>query len=98
MKNLEKLEAMAEKKRKSIAARQAALKKDIDTLKAIEAEMEYCRGEAYRKDINKLNLTEEEYERFRKCVLSDKSNLMDVIDLLAQEKKKQEEGDKMLYE
>ncbi len=98
MKSLEKLEAMAEKKRKSIEEKNIALKKDIDTLKSIEAEIEYCRGEAYRKDINKLNLTDEEYERFRKCVLSDKSNLMDVIDLLAQEKKKQEEGEKMLYE
>lgn len=98
MKSLEKLEAMADKKRKNIKAKQDALKKDIDTLKDIEAEIEYLRGEEYRKDINKLNLTDEEYENFRKCVLSDKDNLLDVINLLSQEKKKQEEGEKPIYE
>lgn len=101
MKSLEKLEAMAEKKRESIKARQEALKKDIDTLKDIETEIEYLKGENYRRDINKLNLTDEEYERFRKCVLTDKSNLLEVIDYLSQESQKQEkpeEGEKPLYE
>lgn len=98
MKSLEKLEAMADKKRKGIKAKQEALKRDIDTLKDIEAEIEYLRGEEYRKDINKLNLTDEEYENFRKCVLSDKNNLLDVISLLSQEKRKQEEGEKPIYE
>lgn len=98
MKSLEKLEAMADKKRKGIKAKQDALKRDIDNLKDIEAEIEYLRGEEYRKDINKLNLTDEEYENFRKCVLSDKNNLLDVINLLSQEKKKQEEGEAPIYE
>lgn len=98
MKSLEKLEAMAKKKRESIKARQEALKKDTDTLKDIEAEIEYLKGENFRRDINKLNLTDEEYERFRKCVLTDKSNLLEVLDYLSQEQEKQEEGDKPLYE
>ena len=98
MKSLEKLEAMADKKRKDIKVKQEVLKKAIDTLKDIEAEIEYLRGEEYRKDINKLNLTDEEYENFRKCVLSDKNNLLDVISLLSQEKEKQEEGEKPIYE
>lgn len=98
MKSLEKLEAMADKKRKGIKAKQEALKKDMDTLKDIEAEIEYLKGEEYRQDINKLNLTDEEYEKFRKCVLRDKDNLLDVINLLSQEKEKQEEGEKILYE
>ena len=93
---LEKLEAMAKKKRESIKARQEALKKDTDTLKDIEAEIEYLKGENFRRDINKLNLTDEEYERFRKCVLTDKSNLLEVLDYLSQEQEKQEEGDKPL--
>lgn len=98
MKSLEKLEAMADKKRKGIQAKQEALKKDMDILKDIEAEIEYMKGEKYRQDINKLNLTDEEYAQFSKCVLSDKENLLEIINLLAQEKKKQEEGEKPLYE
>lgn len=97
MKKIESLEAMAEKKRQSIKAKQQALKKDMDKLKDIEAEIETLKGETFRRDINKLNLTPEEYERFRKC-LSNKSSLMDVINRIAEEKEKQKEGEKPLYE
>lgn len=98
MKNLEKLEEMADKKREAIKALQQTLKKNMDMLKDIEAEIEIRKGEEFRKDINKLNLTSEEFERFRKCILSDKSNLLEVLELLEKENLKQEEGDKMLYE
>lgn len=98
MKNLEKLEAMAEKKRESIKTKQAAIKKDTDALKDIEAEIDAIKGEVFRKDINKLNLTSEEYEKFRQSVLSSKSNLLEVISLMSQEQRKQEEGAKPVYE
>ena len=98
MKNLEKLEEMAEKKRETIKSLQQSLKKNTDILKDIEAEIEIRKGEEFRKDINKLNLTSEEFERFRKCILSDKSNLLEVIDIFEREKRKKEEGDKILYE
>ncbi len=98
MKNLEKLEAMAEKRRASIKAKQEALKKETDALKDIEAEIDALKGEVFRKDINKLNLTSEEFEDFRQYVLSSKSNLLEVLSLMSQEKKKQEEGDKTVYE
>lgn len=98
MKNLEKLEAMAEKRRASIKAKQEVLKKETDALKDIEAEIDALKGEVFRKDINKLNLTNEEFENFRQVVLSSKSNLLDVISLMSQEKEKQEEGVKAVYE
>lgn len=98
MKNLEKLEAMAQKRRENIKAKQEALKKETDALKDIEAEIDALKGEVFRKDINKLNLTSEEFESFRQCVLSSKSNLLEVISLMSQEKKKQEEGAKAVYE
>lgn len=62
MKKIESLEAMAEKKRESIKVKQQSIKKDIDKLRDIEAEIEILKGEEFRKDINKLNLTPEEYE------------------------------------
>lgn len=98
MKNLEKLEALADKKRESIKAKQQALKKDMDSLKDIEAEIEILKGEEFRRDINKLNLTPEEYEKVRKYVLSDKSNLLEVIEMMSEESLKQKEGEKPLYE
>lgn len=98
MKNLEKLEALADKKRESIKAKQQALKKDMDSLKDIEAEIEILKGEEFRRDINKLNLTPEEYEKVRKYVLSDKSNLLEVIEMMSKESLKQKEGEKPLYE
>lgn len=97
MKKIETLEAMAEKKRESIKLKQQLLKKDIDKLKDIEAEIEILKGEEFRKDINKLNLTPEEYEKFRLC-LSDKDNLLDVINRIAEESRNQKEGVKPLYE
>lgn len=98
MKNLEKLEALADKKRESIKAKQQALKKDMDSLKDIEAEIEILKGEEFRRDINKLNLTPEEYEKVRKYVLSNKSNLLEVIEMMSEESLKQKEGEKPLYE
>lgn len=98
MKNLEKLEAMAEKRRASIKAKQEVLKKETDALKDIEAEIDALKGEVFRKDINKLNLTNEEFENFRQVVLSSKSNLLEVISLMSQEKEKREEGVKAVYE
>lgn len=98
MKNLEKLEAMAEKKRESIKTKQAAIKKDTDALKDIEAEIDAIKGEVFRKDINKLNLTSEEYENFRQNVLSSKSNLLEVTSLMSQKQRMQEEGAKPVYE
>ena len=98
MKNLEKLEAMAEKRRASIKAKQEALKKETDALKDIEAEIDALKGEAFRKEINKLNLTSEEFEKFQQYVLSSKSNLLEAISLMSQEKKKQEEGVRPTYE
>ncbi len=97
MKKIETLEAMAEKKRESIKLKQQSLKKDIDKLKDIEAEIEILKGEEFRKDINKLNLTPEEYEKFRLC-LADKNNLLDVINRMAEESRNQKEGVKPLYE
>lgn len=96
MKNLKKLEALAEKKRENIKAKQQALKKDMDSLKDIEAEIEIIKGEEFRRDIDKLNLTPEEFDKFRKYVLVSKSNLLEVIDMMAEEKQK--EGEKPLYE
>lgn len=98
MKNLEKLEAMAEKKRESIRAKQEAIKKETSALKDIEAEIEILKGEVFRKEINKLDLTNEEFENFQKYVLSSKSNLLEVISLMSKEQKKQEEGVKPVYE
>lgn len=98
MKNLEKLEAMAQKKRVGIKAKQEALKKETDALKDIEAEIDILKGEVFRKDINKLNLTSEEFESFRQCVLSSKSDLLEVISLMRKEKEKQEKGAKAVYE
>ncbi len=98
MKNLEKLEALAEKKRENIKAKQQALKKDMDSLKDIEAEIEIIKGEEFRRDIDKLNLTPEEFDKFRKYVLVSKSNLLEVIDMMAEESLKQKEGEKPLYE
>lgn len=98
MKNLEKLEAMAEKRRVSIKTKQEALKKETDALKDIEAEIDALKGEAFRKEINKLNLTSEEFEKFQQYVLSSKSNLLEAISLMSQEKKKQEEGVRPAYE
>lgn len=98
MKSLEKLEAMAAKKRENIKSHQLAIRKETDALKDIEAEIDVVKGEVFRKDINKLNLTSEEFEDFRKCVLSSKSNLLEVMNLLTQEQKKQEEGVKPAYE
>ncbi len=97
MKKIESLEAMAEKKRESIKAKQQSLKKDIDKLKDIEAEIDVLKGEEFRKDINKLNLTPEEYEKFR-LLLADKANLLDVINRMAEESRIQKEGVKPLYE
>ena len=97
MKKIETLEAMAEKKRESIKLKQQLLKKDIDKLKDIEAEIEILKGEEFRKDINKLNLTPEEYEKFRLC-LADKDNLLDVINRIAEESRNQKEGVKPFYE
>lgn len=98
MKNLEKLEALAEKKRENIKAKQQALKKDMDSLKDIEAEIEVLKGEKFRRDIDKLKLTPEEYEQFRKYVLSNKSNLLEVINMMSEESLKQKEGEQPLYE
>lgn len=98
MKNLEKLEEMAEKKRESIKAKQQALKKDMDSLKDIEAEIEILKGEEFRRDIDKLDLTPEEYDKFRKYVLSNKSNLLEVIEIMSKESLKRKEGEEPLYE
>lgn len=98
MKNLEKLELLAEKKRENIKTKQKALKRDMEILKDIEAEIDHFKGEEYRKDINRLNLTNEEYEQFRRCVLADRNNLLDIISLMSQEKERQEEGERPLYE
>lgn len=98
MKNLEKLEALADKKRESIKVKQQALKKDMESLKDIEAEIEILKGEEFRRDIDKLNLTPEEFDKFRKYVLSNRSNLLEVIKLMSEESLKQKEGDKHLYE
>ena len=76
---------------------QEIIKKDIDKLRDIEAEIEILKGEEFRKDINKLNLTPEEYEKFRLC-LADKANLLDVINRMAEESQIQKEGVKPLYE
>lgn len=98
MRSLEKLEALAEKKRESIKVKQNALKKEQDALKGIEAEIEICKGEAYRKDIHNLDLTKEEFEKFRKCVLSNKTNLLEVISLMEKEGDRQKEGAAPVYE
>lgn len=98
MKSLEKLEAMAEKKRENIRQKQLAIKRDTDALKDIEAEIENLKGEQFRRDINKLDLTPEEFEEFRKRVLSNKSNLLEVMNMLAAEDESQQEGAKPLYE
>lgn len=45
MKKIESLEAMAEKKRESIKVKQQSIKKDIDKLRDIEAEIEILKGE-----------------------------------------------------
>lgn len=98
MSKLERLENLAAKKRENIKQKQESLKKDISALKDIEAEIEILKGEEYMKDINKLDLTTEEFDKFRKYVLSDKNNLLEVIEMLSEEKKKQTEGDKPVYE
>lgn len=98
MKSLEKLEAMAERKRISIQKKQQLIKRETEILKDIEAEIDMIKGEAYRKEINALNLTPEEYEKFRKYVLNDKTNLLEVINLLSKEERKQREGEKPLNE
>ena len=97
MKKIESLEAMAEKKRESIKVKQQSIKKDIDKLRDIEAEIEILKGEEFRKDINKLNLTPEEYEKFRLC-LAYKANLLNVINRMAEESRIQKDGVKPLYE
>lgn len=98
MKRLEKLEQQAAKKRESIKAKQLLLKKDQEALKVIEAEIDALKGEEYMKDINSLNLTSEEYAKFRKLVLNSRSSLMEIIDMLDDEKKTIEEGERSLYE
>lgn len=79
---LEKLEALADKKRKSIENKRAAIKREEENLKHTVAEIERLKGEQFRKDINSLNLTREEFERFRKQVLSNRENLLDVISMM----------------
>lgn len=91
MKSLEKLEALAERKRQVIQEKQQSLKKDMDALKAIEAEIDTRKGEVFREDINKLNLTKEEFDNFRKCVLSSKANLLEVMDIMSEKKYEAEE-------
>ncbi len=82
-KNIEKLEALAEKKRLSIKAKQASIKKDTEALKNIEEEIKNLKGEQFRNDINRLDLSPEEFEKFRKVVLSNKDNLLDVISMMS---------------
>ncbi len=98
MSNLEKLELKAAKKRESIKEKQEALKKEMDSLKDIEAEIEYQKGERLLGTINKLNLTSEEFDKFQKCISAGKNNLLEVIDLISKADKKQKEGEKPLYE
>lgn len=98
MKKLEKLEAMAEKKRASIKEKQQSLKKETDSLKNIEMEINAIKGEAYSKDISRLNLSNEEYQNLRKYVLCDKSSLLDVINLLSDESAKKQKGDDIVHE
>lgn len=98
MTKLEKLEALAAKKRESIKQKQESLKKVTSALKDIEAEIEILKGEEYMKDINKLDLTTEEFDKFRKYVLSDKNNLLEVIEMLSEEGKKRTEGARPVYE
>lgn len=95
---LEKLEALAEKKRCSIKEKQQALKKDTDSLKSIELEIRMIKGEAYSKDINRLNLSNEEYQNLRKYVLRDKTSVLDVIHLLEDESVRKQEGDGVINE
>lgn len=98
MKKLEKLEAMAEKKRVSIREKQQTLKREMESLKKIEMEINVIKGEAYCKDINRLNLSNEEYQNLRKYVLCDRSSLLDVINLLSDESTKKQEGDTIIHE
>lgn len=84
MKSIEKLEAMAEKKRNSIKLKQEAIKKETEALKKIETEIEMLKGEQFRNDINRLKLTPEEFENFRKVVLSSKDNLLDIISMMSE--------------
>ena len=97
MKTLSKLEELAQKKREGIKKKQESLKKDMELLKEIETEIEVMKGEEYRKDINKLDLTPEEFDRFRKVVLANKSNLLEVIEMMSEEKERME-GAGTLYE
>lgn len=99
MKSIEKLEVMAERKRTSIKAKQLAIKKETEILKDIETEIEMIKGETYRREINSLNLTPEEFEKFRKYVLGDKNSLMEVIEQLSMEgRRQQKEGAQPSYE
>ena len=84
MKSIEKLETMAEKKRSSIKLKQEAIKKETEALKKIETEIEMLKGEQFRNDINRLKLTPEEFENFRKVVLSSKDNLLDIISMMSE--------------
>ncbi len=94
MKSIEKLEAMVEKKRAVIEAKQRSLKKDIENLKSMENEIKMLKGEVFRKDVSKLDLSAEEYDQLRKYVLSSRSSLLEVINLLADEGQKKE-GEKL---
>lgn len=83
-KSIEKLENMAGKLRERIKVKQNSIKKDTETLKTIEAEIENLKGQQFRNDIHRLNLTPEEFENFRKVVLSSKDNLLDVISRMSE--------------
>lgn len=84
MKSIEKLQSMAEKKRNSIKQHQAAVKKETEALKKIELEINVLQGEQVQSDINKLRLSPEEFQNFRKVVLGNKDNLMDVIQMMSE--------------
>ncbi|MGN0364922.1 MAG: hypothetical protein ACI4E5_03165 [Suilimivivens sp.] len=83
-KNIDKLESIAEKLRERIKLKQNSIKKDTEKLKTIESEIENLKGQQFRNDINRLNLTPEEFENFRKVVLSSKDNLLDVINKMSE--------------
>ena len=83
---------MAEKKRNSIKQHQAAVKKETEALRKIELEINVLQGEQVQSDINKLRLSPEEFQNFRKVVLGNKDNLMDEIQLMSDQSEQSEKN------
>ncbi len=60
------------------------MKKETEALRKIELEINVLQGEQVQSDINKLRLSPEEFQNFRKVVLGNKDNLMDVIQMMSE--------------